>query len=229
MPLAKMTIINLDANEQVTNDNVKVLFNPTEYTIEQSNSWDTQNVQGQEPRTQFTKADLKKLSMELFFDSYEERDGSGSPVDVRVYTDRVARLMVVSVDEGNDGKRPPIVEVTWANAPTGVTNPDFPFKGVLLSLRLQYILFSEQGYPVRAKANLSFQEYLTPEEIEERFPRRSSFPARTYTVREGDTLSSIAQAVWKKPGEWRRIARANTVLDPRALPAGTVLTIPAIK
>lgn len=229
MALAKMVIRNLDTNESVTDEKVKVLFNPTEYTVEQSNTWETQNVQGQEPRTQFTKADLKKLNMELFFDSYEEKDGSEQSVDVRTYTERVARLMIVSIDEGNDGKRPPIVEVTWCDAPSGLTNPDFPFKGVLLSLRQQFILFSEQGRPVRAKLVLSFQEYLSPEEIEQRFPRRGSFPARMYTVKEGDNLAGIAQEVWKKPREWRRIALANSLFDPRALEAGTVLNIPMIE
>ncbi len=229
MPLLKMAIRNLDTDEPVTDEGVKVLFNPSEYTVEQSNSWDTQNVQGSEPRTQFTKADLKKLSMELFFDSYEEQDDQGKSVDVRTYTDRIGRLMVVSVDEGNDGKRPPIVEVSWGDPPTGLLNPDFPFRGVLLSLRQQFVLFSEQGYPVRAKLNLGFQEYLSPEEIEQRFPRRGSFPTRTYTVQEGDTLSAIAQAMWKKPLEWRRIARENNLQDPRLLIPGSVLTIPAIR
>lgn len=228
MPLVKMKILNLDNKETIEDQNVRVLFNPTEYTIEQSNSWDTQNVQGSEPRTQFTKADLRKLAMELFFDSYEEKDGEGQSVDVRKYTDRVARLMTVSVDDG-DGKRPPIIEVSWGNAPTKLINPDFPFKGVLLSLRQQFVLFSEQGFPVRAKLNISVQEYLTPEEIEERYPRRSSYPAQSYTVTEGDTLSNIAQALWKKPLEWRRIAQANDIQDPRVLVPGSRLTIPPIK
>ncbi len=223
MPLQKMVILNTDTKEEITDEKVKVLFNPTEYTVEQSNSWGTQDVQGKEPKTQFTKADLKKLNMELFFDSYEEK------VDVRTYTDRVARLMVVSVDEGNDGKRPPIVEVRWGVPPTGLLNPDFPFKGVLLSLRQQFVLFSEDGFPVRAKLSVSFQEYLTQKEIEQRFPRRSSFPVKTYTVKEGDTLSGIAQAMWKKPLQWRRIAIENRIEDPRLLVPGHVLVIPAIK
>lgn len=228
MPLLKMAIRNLDTEEPLTDGNVRVLFNPTEYTIEQSNAWDTQPVQGRQPRTQFTKADLRKLNLELFFDSYEERDGENRTVDVRTYTDRIARLMIVSVDDG-DGKRPPIVEVSWGDPPAGLLNPDFPFKGVLLSLRQQFVLFAEQGFPVRAKLNLSFQEYLTPQELEQRFPRRGSFPARTYTLQQGDTLSGIAQTFWKKPREWRRIADANGIQDPRALAPGRVLVIPAIE
>ena len=228
MALVKMTIRNLDTGEQPTDENVRVLFNPSTYTVEQSNSWTTQNVQRGEPRTQFTKADLRKLNLELFFDSWEDHDGSGQPVDVRTYTDRVARLMTVSVDDG-DGKRPPIIEVSWAEAPAGVMNPDFPFKGVLLSLRQQFVMFSDQGRPVRAKLTVSIQEYLTPDEIAERFPRRGSYPDRVYTVKQGDTIQGIAHTVWKKPAEWRRIARENALSDPRVLEPGTVLEIPAIE
>ena len=224
----KMTIINLDLNETVNDEHVQVLFNPTEYTVEQTNTWEAQNTQGGKPRTQFTRADFRKLSMELFLDSYEEKDASNQVVDVRTYTDRIAKLMVASVDH-SEGKRPPIVEVTWRDAPPGTGNPDFPFKGVLLSLRQQFVLFSEEGCPVRAKLNLTLQEYLQPDEIEERFPKRSSFPARTYSIKQGDTLSGIAQAMWKKPLEWRRIADENKIQDPRLLLPGTELSIPKIK
>ena len=225
MALEKLAIRNVDTDEEFAN--VRVMFNPTNYTIEQSNSWDTQPRTGGEPPTQFTKADLRKLSLELFFDSFEEKGADGISVDVRTYTDQIGRFMVTTTDEG-DGKRPPIIEVNWANAPAGLKNPDFPFKGVLLTLRQQFVLFAEQGHPVRAKLNLSIQEYLTPEEIEERFPRRSSYPAKTYVIKEGDTLSGIAHAMWKKPTEWRRIAIANRILDPRALETGARLVIPVI-
>jgi len=223
VPLAKMTIINVDKNEGESDREMEVLFNPTEYTIEQSNTWAPQNKQGREPEYQFTQTDLKKLSMELFFDSYERKR------DVREYTDKIAKLMAVTIDEGENGKRPPICRITWGQPSTALTNPDFPFQGVLASLRQQFVLFDENGIPVRAKLSVTFQEYLTPQEIEERFPRRSSFPVRTYTLKEGDTLSSIAARVWKKPQDWRKIARANKIQNPRRLKPGQVLIIPAVK
>ncbi len=230
MALAKMSIINVDLDEAIDQPEVRVLFNPAEYSIEQTNSWEAQNVQGGEPRTQFTRSDLRKLSLELFLDSYEEKDDQSGPVDVRTYTDRIARLMVASVDE-SEGKRPPIIQITWRDAPANLANPDFPFKGVLTSLRQQFVLFAENGCPVRAKLSVSVQEYLTPAEIQQRFPRRGSFPARTYVVRQGDTLSGIANAMWRKPLEWRRIALVNPEIqfNPRRLVAGTRLIIPAIE
>lgn len=49
---------------------------------------------------------------------------------------------------------------------------------------------------------------------------------RTYTVRDGDTLSRIAAAYYGQDDAWPRILDANPGIDPAALKPGTVLTIP---
>jgi nucleoid-associated protein YgaU len=48
-------------------------------------------------------------------------------------------------------------------------------------------------------------------------------------VRRGDTLSSIAAAVYRDPGLWREIARANDIKDPRILPPGRLLLLPRLR
>jgi nucleoid-associated protein YgaU len=60
-------------------------------------------------------------------------------------------------------------------------------------------------------------------------PRRSSYPAQTYTVREGDTLSGISSALWNDPAKWRVLADANEVANPRVLEPGRALIVPAIE
>lgn len=50
---------------------------------------------------------------------------------------------------------------------------------------------------------------------------------RTYTVRKGDTLSSIAQRLYGHADLWPKIAKANHITDPRKLAVGRVLVIPA--
>jgi LysM repeat protein len=59
---------------------------------------------------------------------------------------------------------------------------------------------------------------------------QQSAPAtRTYTVRAGDTLSSIAQDVYGDPADWTWIYDANksVVSNPNDIYAGEVLTIPS--
>jgi nucleoid-associated protein YgaU len=218
MPLAKLKIINLDKD----GESFQVRFNPTGYSIEGGNTWKEQERPRKKPELQFTGQSLKKLSMELFFDTYEQKE------DVRQYTSKVARLLVPSIeDEKTKGKRPPRCRIDWGKEYSG--NSDFPFVGVLETLTQQFVLFDSNGTPVRAKLSVSFKEFLLPEEQEKREPTAQSFPAETYVVLQGDTLSGIAGQLWQKPQEWRRIAEANEIENPRQLSPGDELIIPPIE
>ena len=214
MPLEKMKIKNTDSNEEF-----EVLFNPTEYSLEDASKWQDQQGNRRRPELQYTGGERKKLTMDLFFDTYEARQ------DVRQYTAKFAKLLSVTTNDGNNGKRPPVVELSW-----GPADPDtgFPFVGVLESLKQQFVLFASDGTPVRAKLSVSFKEFRLPKDEEQREPRRGSFPTQTYTVKSGDTLSGIAGAVWQDPTKWRIIADSNGIDNPRALQPGAVLVIPAI-
>ena len=52
--------------------------------------------------------------------------------------------------------------------------------------------------------------------------------ARTYVVREGDTLASISRKFYKSTGRWKKIqdANKNVLDDPAKLKPGITLTIP---
>lgn len=213
--LNKLSIKNLDNGEEF-----KVLFNPTEYTFEDSSKWQDQQGNRRRPELQYTGGERKRLSMELFYDTYEAKE------DVRLYTGKLQQLLVVTTDGGNNGKRPPVVELSWGQAQSNV---GFPFKCVLESLKQQFTLFTSDGMPVRAKVSVSFKEYELPKEEQQREPRRSSYPAQTYTVREGDSLSGIAAAVWNDPSKWRRLAEVNDIPNPRVLEPGQSLVVPAIE
>jgi LysM repeat protein len=213
--LNKLTIKNLDNKQEF-----KVLFNPTEYTFEDSSKWQEQEGNRRGPELQYTGGDRRRLSMELFYDTYEEKK------DVRVETGKLQQLLVVTTDNGNNGKRPPLVELSWGKK---VSDVGFPFKCVLESLKQQFTLFTSDGMPVRAKVSVSFKEFLLPKEEQQKAPRRSSYPAQTYTVREGDTLSGIASAVWNDPSKWRMLAETNAISNPRVLQPGQALIVPAIE
>ena len=215
MALEKLTIKNLDNGEEF-----KVLFNPTEYTFEDSSKWQDQQGNRRRPELQYTGGERKRLSMELFYDTYEAKE------DVRLYTGKLAQLLVVTTDDKNNGKRPPTVELSWGKAQANV---GFPFKCVLENLKQQFTLFTSEGTPVRAKVSVTFKEYELPKEEQQREPRRSSFPAQAYTVRAGDTLSGIAASLWKDPLKWRLLAQTNEIRNPRILQPGQALNVPEIE
>lgn len=53
-----------------------------------------------------------------------------------------------------------------------------------------------------------------------------TFTGNTYTVKEGESLSDIAEQTYGDGSLWMRIANANHIVNPDVVPAGTVLTIP---
>jgi len=215
--LEKLIIRNEDKNEEYA-----VLFNPTEYAIEDASSWAEQERMGQKPELQYTGGERRKLSMELFFDTYE------SKTDVRVHTNNITQLLGANVVD-REKHRPPKVTLIWGREAPGGAHPDFPFTCVLTSLKQQFILFLSDGTPVRAKLTVSFLEFTLPEEERKKNETSSADHTKTYIVKAGDTVSGIAGLFYKDPRKWRPIARVNDIEDPRVLDAGLVLAIPRIE
>src|SRR5262249_41217282 len=131
---------------------------------------------------------------------------------------------VADIDTSN-GKRPPRCELSWG-AQQSFTDSGLPF--VLESVKQQFVLFLPDGKPVRAKLSVSFKEYIEPTQQAKVEKKTGSFPAQTYTVKAGDTLSAIAGRLWDNPTLWRLLADENTIVNPRLLEPGRVLTVPSI-
>ncbi len=205
MALEKATITNVDKNETFN-----VLFNPTEYTLKKTTPWAEQKVLGLDaPAASFTTGNRMELVMELFFDTFEDK------TDVRDHTSKIEALLMVDPDQ----HRPPLILFTWGN---------FQFKGVLEKLSQRYVMFLNDGTPVRAVLNVSIKEYTTTFEQLQRQPRQSADRAKRRIVRQGDTLSLIAYREYNDASQWRRIADYNRIEDPQNLEPGMELVIPPI-
>jgi len=203
--LEKAKLQNFD-----TNDSFDVLFNPKEYSIEKSVQWEPHKSPGLDtPEQEFTSGNPSVLSVELFFDTYEAKS------DVKEHTDKVMKLALVDADK----HRPPLVVFVW-----GSTN----FKGFVESLTLRYTMFLSDGKPCRATAALSIKEYKTAAEQLQANPRNSPDHTKRRTLKQGETLALIAHEEYDDPAEWRRIADANGINDPKDVKPGTVLTLPPI-
>jgi len=202
---------------------IEVLFNPTEYTVEDSSTWQDFKKPRENPELQYTGGARKTISMDLFFDTYERGE------DVRVYTGEIARLLVPTINDGGQGKRPPKVRLSWGKAEPQPDTGIFVFEWVLEKLTQKFTLFTEDGMPVRATLTVTFKEFVLPKDEAKRTPRRSSFPVQTYTIKAGDTLSGIAADLWEDPTRWRVIADKNALDNPRVLEIGKVLIVPKIE
>ena len=205
MALEKATITNVD-----TNDEIEVLFNPKEYVIEKKTPWSEINVFGMDsPPVQFTMGERKRLSMELFFDTSEEK------TDVRDYTDKVETLMLVNAQE----HRPPILRFSWGS---------LSFDCVLEDLVQRFTLFANDGTPLRAICKVVFKEYATAATQLSNTRRESADHTKRMVLREGESLSALSAREYNDCRKWRAIADANNIDDPENLESGTIVELPPL-
>jgi nucleoid-associated protein YgaU len=209
--LAKLTIL-VEAGPNVFVPATVALFNPNQVTITKNANWELVPTAGRDAaESQYTFGAPATLTVDLFFDTYE------TGLDVRVYTEPLARLATM------DGSkhRPPLCRLLWGR---GIF-----FQGVLESVTQTFTLFLDLGTPVRATLNCTFREWISKLEERKRLKMTSVDVAKTRTVRRGDTLSSIAGQEYRDPTLWRAIAEANGIVNPRVLPPGKELVIPALR
>jgi nucleoid-associated protein YgaU len=207
MALEKATIQRYDPETHAVGAEIKVLFNPTEYRLSKANQFAEVAIPGLEaPPIQFVRGGARTLSMQLFFDTYEQGE------DVRDYTDQVIELLEIDPEL----HAPPICLFSWGN---------LVFVGVLERADQRFSLFLSDGTPVRATLDVSFKEYFDGEPGD----RFSADYAKVYVVHRGDTLSGIAARKYGDPALWRPIAEENDLDDPLEIEPGQVLVIPAIR
>jgi Contractile injection system tube protein len=145
----KLLIFSLDPNPAGTQV-IEAQYNPKELGVDKSVPWQKAPTStGDQPEMQFTAAEGRSMSFELFFDTYE----SGANVHT-TYVDKLITLaMVMSSDPKakEELKRPPRVRIKWGN---GLPQ----FDGVIESVSTKYTMFLPDGTPVRATCSMKVKE-----------------------------------------------------------------------
>ncbi|MGE5673328.1 MAG: hypothetical protein ACM3XM_05525 [Mycobacterium leprae] len=198
---------------QPVEDKIPVQFNPETLTVTYANQIGGDNQKGSS--TQLAATGTSRLTLELWFDTtVPMQDGEAETYgDVRKLTDKVAALMRPSDgDKKKDAKAAVAgVEFHWGN---------FIFDGVMESLTEKLEYFSAEGVPLRANLSVSLaaQELLTQKEFGS---GAGSQPLQA--AKAGDSLPQMAA----KQGisDWKSIAEAAGIENPRILPAGTLLNM----
>jgi LysM repeat protein len=209
MALEKAFITPVAGNR--AGQNITVLFNPTEYSIEKSNQFQRTAIPGTStPVTQFVSGNTQTLTMDLFFDSYETQE------DVRNYTSQITSLL--DIDPALHA--PPICEFRWAS---------LNFKATVEQVNQKFTLFLDTGVPVRATLSVTFKEYKTLTEQLQGERRESSDRTKRVTVKQSDYLWLIANREYEDSSLWRPIATANKISNPRLLAVGNEIVIPVLK
>jgi len=206
---------------------IVVPFNPNKFTITKGNNWhaptsaagDQTNAKHNAPPLTFGGGQSRTLSFDLLFDTTEQMTGQ-SHVDVRSLIKPIVNLGRIIRDLVPP--RPPYCIISWGTY--SKPGSDFPFTGVLSQLNESFTLFASDGTPLRVNLTLSFTEWLDPQN--DKLLTDPDFTTRLY--KRGDSLSSIAAEVYSDSSQWRVIAEANAIDDPRSIPIGLRLNIPKL-
>lgn len=198
-------------------DEVHFLFNPKEFSVEKSNQFAEVNVPGlSSPILQFVRGNARTISMELFFDTYEKGE------DVREYTDKITGWEETGKKKGlmdidSELHAPPVCIFIWGK---------FRFQCIIERVSKKFTMFHPQGFPVRATLTVSLKEYTEVNIQIKNIDAHSADLTKRWVVTQGDSLWFIAAREYGNPGDWRLIADANKIDNPRILLPGQELVIP---
>jgi nucleoid-associated protein YgaU len=218
--LKKATITVMDGAHR--GDVITVLFNPTEYSFERTNSYKAVPVPGLgSPLLQFVNGECDHLSMDLFLDDYTDPKGPTSlqQKEEKPLTKRLDALFAL-LEIDRDLHAPPTVRFNWGT---------LGFRAVIEKLSRKVTMFHPDGTPARATISVSFKEY-RPLTDQLRTPRRESADKTKRRVVVGrERLWYIAAREYDDANEWIRIAIANDLDDPREIEPGDWLLLPPIE
>jgi len=206
-----------------------VQFNPQTLKLNYSN----QKAGGEQPKgssTQFVGRGVTKLSLELWFDiALALPEGSTAKRDVRRLTQEVQYFMTPQKvpGSGTDKYLPPGLRFQWGS---------FTFVGVMDSMDETLDFFSSDGLPLRANVAISAskQEIQYDAANAATVQNRQSSGLQKYTpANAGSSLqqeaakSNSAASSSGGPPDWKGLALANGIENPRMLAAGAMLNLSA--
>jgi nucleoid-associated protein YgaU len=198
---------------------LKFRFNPKEYSIQKSASWSrpTNKSAKSSSKPEFGGVQPQSVSMELLFDDWETPDA-----DLLDDVNTLLGWLKPTEDSINKKKpQPQILKLQW-----GSNHSLSEFKGFLKSVSVKYTMFKPDGKPVRATANIALEE--VPDEPKATNPTSGSLAGRrTYVVRAGDSLHSVAYAEYGDAALWRALAVFNGIDDPLRVAPGLRLLLPS--
>jgi hypothetical protein len=209
-----------------------VQFNPTEFTLDKSAQVAEITIPGLDsPLLQFVRGQNEKLSVDLFFDTTEDGTGAGA-TSVTTLTDPIYSLVKIEPA----GHAPPICTFIWNASFPGADLPAVSgnqrrnhFQCIVESVKQKFTFFSPEGVPLRATVTLSLREYKTLDEQLDQLNLSSPDRTHSHVTALGDTLAGISGMYYHRPSDWRAIATANDLDDPRRLDAGVFLRVPPLR
>lgn len=217
----KLAVTDLFSNKAYfqteSGSKIKVQFNPEQFAITRTADYNYQS-QKEENFVVFSGTVLPQLEISFYFDTsgIKEVSGIGSTTesDVTDLTKKFSNLVHVQADL----HRPPIVKFVWGS---------ICFPGFVKSVRTTYTMFNKDGMPIQAKVDA--QLIGLQESSQSKIPLESPDRTKSRVVSDETSIWGLAGVEYGDISKWREIAKANGIMDPFDIEAGTVLKVPALK
>lgn len=211
---------------------IDVQYNPNSLTFDKKPRFADIAIPGLDaPLKQFVRGQTETLSVELFFDTTEGGTGAGAR-SVTTLTDVFYGL--VKIDPQTHA--PPVCSFLWGARFPGDSLPDTygnqrrtEFKGVVTDVKQDFPMFSPEGTPLRAVLTVAMDEYRPLHEQINQLNLQSPDHSRVHVLERGETLALVAHLHLDDAGQWRHVADANALDDPRRLDPGLTLTVPPVR
>lgn len=182
------------------------------------------------PLKQFVRGGTETATVELFFDTTEHGTGARA-TSVTTLTDAFYGL--VKIDPQTHAS--PVCSFIWGEKFPGDRLPErygnqrrTEFSCLVTSVKQDFKLFSPEGTPLRAVLTVKLEEYVPMQRQIERLNLQSSDHTRTHVLKHGESLALVSWQYLHDARDWRHVAGANGIDDPRRVTPGRTLTIPPL-
>lgn len=103
------------------------------------------------------------------------------------------------------------------------------FECVMENIKQKFTLFSPEGVPLRATLSVTLREYRSLAQQLKQLNLSSPDRTHVHVLQRGDSLPGVSHQYYERVTDWRDVARANQIEDPRRLVPGTFLRVPRLR
>lgn len=214
---AKMFIVGYEKSDYTGKvGQYTVQVNPEKYTQSFQIQYDRQGAAGSmNTPLKFNRMPPAEMKFELLFDATGALDGS--PDDL---AGTISDFMDIVYRYDGSIHEPRYLQVTWGKLTFGAR---------LTSLSLNYTLFSPDGAPLRARADVTFMRYENAATISREEDRQSPDITHLVTVGANDRLPLLSYDIYRDTAWYYDLARRNDLIGFRRLRPGRTLTFPPLQ
>ena len=222
MALKKMSIVSYsDEKFASKTGSYDLLINPDTYTHTYSIHYEDATALGMPAALmKFDRMGEETVAFKIMFDGTGVVPGTpvgGSSPSIKKTIDDFRNLVFKYQGQLHE---PNYLQLTWGT---------LAFRCRLKTLNLKYLLFTPEGEPVRAEADVLFSGHTAPAEAAKAANPNSADMSHLVTVRAGDTLPLLCYRIYGTSVPYPQVARINGLNGFRRIEPGTELLFPPIR